>query len=151
MDSGCRCDLSAIGLQIPSIHYSSAQGGTVVLRFVLNSMQPVCRPARACHHRPSASLCRRYFYPSHAEEYFVPALELRQRDANTGDRLPADVRASLLATWGAARPEPVRFDTKGNYGVAVHWSDGHYADIFSYEVLKRIAEDAKTAAATAAA
>ena len=35
----------------------------------------------------------------------------------------------------------VSFDVKGNYGVAISWSDGHYADIYSFETLRRIAEE----------
>ena len=33
---------------------------------------------------------------------------------------------------------PVRLDFKGNYGVAINWNDGHYADIFPFDVLREI-------------
>lgn len=35
---------------------------------------------------------------------------------------------------------PVRFEMKGNYGVAIHWSDGHFADIFPFTVLRKIVQ-----------
>ena len=38
---------------------------------------------------------------------------------------------------------PTKLDHKGQYGVAIVWSDGHYADIFPYDVLKGIAEEVK--------
>jgi DUF971 family protein len=38
---------------------------------------------------------------------------------------------------------PMRFDMKGNYGVSILWSDGFNADIFPFEILKRISEDYK--------
>ena len=36
---------------------------------------------------------------------------------------------------------PIKFDFKGAYGVAINWSDGHFADIYSFEILKRIATE----------
>lgn len=36
--------------------------------------------------------------------------------------------------------EALHLDFKGNYGVAVNWSDGHFMDIFPFEVLKEVAE-----------
>jgi len=36
---------------------------------------------------------------------------------------------------------PIKIEPKGNYGVAIIWSDGHYADIFPYNVLREIAVD----------
>ena len=36
---------------------------------------------------------------------------------------------------------PVKFDMKGAYGVAIIWSDGHFADIFSFDTLKQIAKE----------
>ena len=35
---------------------------------------------------------------------------------------------------------PIKFDYKGNYGVAIVWNDGHFADIYPYKILKYIAE-----------
>lgn len=45
----------------------------------------------------------------------------------------------------AAGVKPVHFEFKGNYGVAVHWSDGYTHDIFPYDVLKDIAEEVNAA------
>ena len=36
---------------------------------------------------------------------------------------------------------PVKFDIKGAYGVAINWSDGHFADIYSFDTLKQIAKE----------
>ena len=36
---------------------------------------------------------------------------------------------------------PMRLDFKGNYGVAINWDDGHYADIFPFDILREIGED----------
>ena len=36
---------------------------------------------------------------------------------------------------------PVKFDMKGAYGVAINWSDGYFADIYSFDVLKQIAKE----------
>ena len=36
---------------------------------------------------------------------------------------------------------PVQLDFKGNYGVSVVWSDGHYADIFPFDVLRDLGEE----------
>jgi DUF971 family protein len=36
---------------------------------------------------------------------------------------------------------PTVFDLKGNYGVAINWSDGHFADIFPFSTLIKIAKD----------
>ena len=36
---------------------------------------------------------------------------------------------------------PLRLDFKGNYGVAINWDDGHYADIFPFDILREIGED----------
>ncbi len=35
--------------------------------------------------------------------------------------------------------QAVSFDIKGNYGVSIIWSDGHYADIYAFDILKKIA------------
>jgi len=83
----------------------------------------------------------RYFTASQATEFAVPALELRIRNPQTGDLLPDHERRRANPTLRAAKP--VHFDFKGNYGVAVNWSDGHHADIFPFDVLKRIGEETK--------
>jgi len=36
---------------------------------------------------------------------------------------------------------PTKFEMKGNYGVAIHWSDGHFADIFPFRILKQIVDE----------
>jgi Gamma-butyrobetaine hydroxylase-like, N-terminal len=36
---------------------------------------------------------------------------------------------------------PILLDFKGNYGVAVNWSDGHFADIFPFDILREIGEN----------
>ena len=35
---------------------------------------------------------------------------------------------------------PLRLDFKGNYGVAINWDDGHYADIFPFDILREIGD-----------
>ena len=61
---------------------------------------------------------------------------------------PADVRWSDPRTGEAlkegggekgVRVTPVKFEKKGSYGVSVLWSDGHYASIYTYEALERMA------------
>lgn len=39
---------------------------------------------------------------------------------------------------------PVKIDLKGNYGVSFVWSDGHYADIFHFDALKKISKECVT-------
>lgn len=39
--------------------------------------------------------------------------------------------------------KPVRIQSKGNYAVGVHWSDGHTSSIYPYETLIRLAEHAE--------
>lgn len=38
---------------------------------------------------------------------------------------------------------PVFLDFKGNYGVAINWSDGHFADIYPFDILREIGESLK--------
>ena len=60
------------------------------------------------------------------------------RDPLTGELLPdSPGREERQQKYSGL--VPVKFDIKGNYGVAVIWSDGHYADIFGFEVLKEMA------------
>ena len=35
---------------------------------------------------------------------------------------------------------PTLLDFKGNYGVAINWSDGHFADIFPFDILRELGE-----------
>lgn len=36
--------------------------------------------------------------------------------------------------------EPVGIDVRGNYAVSISWSDGHRGAIYSYQVLRKVAE-----------
>jgi DUF971 family protein len=36
-----------------------------------------------------------------------------------------------------------KLDFKGRYGLAIVWSDGHFADIVSFDALKAIAMETK--------
>lgn len=82
----------------------------------------------------------RYFTVSQAIEYAIPKDELRMRDPKSGKRLinSDQMKSSLVGVI------PTHFDFKGHYGVAINWSDGFYADIFPYDVLKLIAEEMST-------
>lgn len=77
----------------------------------------------------------RYFTAQKAQEFEIPHLELRIRDPKTGLVIPGESVDKYSSDC-----KPVKFDIKGNYGVAVVWSDGYYADIFAYGVLREIAE-----------
>jgi DUF971 family protein len=84
----------------------------------------------------------RYYTASRTAEFALPSEELRLRDPMTGKPrppLPGSTAEEVRAQLRGVRP--VRFDHKGQYGVAVVWSDGHFADIFPYDVLRSIAED----------
>ena len=84
------------------------------------------------------ALILRYFTASHAEEFVLPIEELRLRDPVNGTLLPSKVQKDRS---NFTHLNVVKLDFKGRYGVSVIWSDGHYADIFSYHVLRRIAEE----------
>jgi DUF971 family protein len=89
-------------------------------------------------------LTLRYYTASHTKEYTIPAAELRARDPVTG-KIRAEAGATAEGTVEKYRVvQAVKFDHKGQYGVAVVWSDGHYADIFPYDVLRSIAEELAT-------
>lgn len=83
--------------------------------------------------KPRKVLLLRYFTASQAIEYSIPAMELRQRDPMTGQSRPP-----LHSVEDAV---PTTFDLKGQYGVSIVWSDGHFADIYPYDVLRKIALD----------
>lgn len=88
----------------------------------------------------SRGVILRYFGTSSVEEFAVPCWQIRDRDPLTGELLPTAPSDSERQTkYGAI--EPVKFDTKGNYGVSIIWSDGHYADIFPFEILRTLAEE----------
>lgn len=83
----------------------------------------------------------RYYGASRTSEYVIPAMELRARDPVTGQvRLEGGLtEAQAVERYRKVRPE--KFDHKGQYGVSVIWSDGHFADIYPYAVLRSIAEE----------
>ena len=80
-------------------------------------------------------LVLRYFTTQQAFEYIFDALELRLRDPQSGKLVTnhIDLRKQLTGVT------PIVFDCKGNYGVAINWSDGYYTDIFPFSILKSIA------------
>jgi DUF971 family protein len=61
--------------------------------------------------------------------------------ALAGELLPRDAvpAASLLSSIRGGGVHPTSFECKGNYGVGIVWSDGHHADIHTFEVLKAMA------------
>lgn len=81
-------------------------------------------------------LLLRYFTATSATELSVPVEELRVRDPQSGA-----VLAGQQDRRQYAGVSPVTLDFKGRYGVSVVWSDGHFADIFPFHVLRRIAEE----------
>lgn len=56
---------------------------------------------------------------------------------------PNQTEEELISFYEKNQIKPIKFDLKGNYGVSVVWSDGHYADIFPYDILKKIALEYK--------
>ena len=79
----------------------------------------------------------RYFTSSRADELSCPMWEIRRRDAKTGAVSDADsLRLDYLRSV-----EITTVEQKGHYGVAFVWSDGHYADIFPFDVLRQICEE----------
>lgn len=80
----------------------------------------------------------RYFTASHAEEFYLPVEELRLRDPLSGKTLN---NIGNKSRESYAHLSVVKLDYKGKYGVSLVWSDGHYADIFPYHVLRQIAEE----------
>ncbi len=41
----------------------------------------------------------------------------------------------------SSSPRPIMFDIVGNYALSLTWDDGYSADIFPFEILKKIAVD----------
>lgn len=86
-----------------------------------------------------AALMLRYFSAHRAEEMIIPAMELRWRDARTGEVRP-DLYNPDSNNHSAA--ELLNISVRGRYGVALQWSDGRRGDdIFSFEALRKIASD----------
>jgi hypothetical protein len=94
----------------------------------------------------------RYFTASQAIEHCIPIEELRIRDPMSGKRFPSQpgfdgspisfakkLRTEAREKYGNVTP--TKLDHKGHYGVAIVWSDGHFADIFPYDVLRNIAAE----------
>jgi DUF971 family protein len=87
----------------------------------------------------------RYYGGASTSEYSIPVEELRLRDPMTGKvRLPEGTSAEEMKRK-LTGVIPEKFDHKGQYGVAIVWSDGHFADIFPYDVLRGIAEEVAAA------
>lgn len=88
------------------------------------------------------ALVLRYFTATDAKEFSLPVEELRLRDPLNGKLLPNNSSGSNRKDRSSfAHLSVVKLDFKGKYGVSVVWSDGHYADIFPYHVLRTIAEE----------
>jgi Mrp family chromosome partitioning ATPase/DUF971 family protein len=91
----------------------------------------------------------RYFSPASAVEFVIPKEELRKRDPRTGALklnspsmiLNGSMHTSIIDVKSTRTATPVHFDVRGNYGVAITWSDGHYSDIFPFDILKKIADE----------
>jgi DUF971 family protein len=79
----------------------------------------------------------RYFTAHQAIEYMIPPVELRVRDPGSG-RLKPDHEKNREKFASA---KPMRFESKGNYGVGIIWEDGHHGDIFKFDTLRKIAEE----------
>jgi DUF971 family protein len=128
-----------------------AQIGAVLVGFTrFVGKRPLLSTVAEMHSQvPSISLSSsgeqvllRYYTASRTVEFALPSEELRLRDPMTGrprPLLPGSTAEEARAQLKGVRP--VRFDHKGHYGVAVVWSDGHFADIFPYDILRSIAED----------
>ena len=86
---------------------------------------------------PKRQLRLRYFTPSAAEEFYIPYEELRVRDPQSGELIAGLDKASFSTI------DIIKIDYKGNYGISLQWSDGHFADIFSYYSLKLIVDKLK--------
>jgi DUF971 family protein len=51
--------------------------------------------------------------------------------------------AEAIRFHAPARPvEPVNIEPVGNYGVSIHWSDGHATGIYRFDFLRQIALEA---------
>lgn len=94
----------------------------VMMQTVLHSAIPVIKLR-------DDTLALQYFDHDRASELHISMAELRRRDPKTGETIP---NASVVEA------RIVDFDFQGNYGVAFHWSDGHYADIFTFDALYKI-------------
>ncbi len=80
------------------------------------------------------SIIMRFFSTDEATQFSIPMRELRRRDPKSGEILSyADMTDNF-------NERVLSIDLKGKYGASFEWSDGQYADIFSYDVLVKIAK-----------
>jgi hypothetical protein len=86
--------------------------------------------------------------------FFIPAIFEHDRQLQVSECIPT-LSCSLVTTMLSSgelvedesnylKVVPARFEMKGNYGVSIHWSDGHCADIFPFSVLRRIVTQDKS-------
>ena len=80
----------------------------------------------------------RYFKPSHAEEYEVPVRKLRQGGGGGGAGGGGKEGGTNAEDWRIEK-----LDFKGRYGVSIIYNDGHFAEIRSFEDLKKLAQESK--------
>ena len=68
------------------------------------------------------------------------ALRLACPCAACVDEMTGHVR--LIASSIAETVHPVKITVVGRYAIAIHWSDGHNTGIYSFELLRKLAEEA---------
>ena len=112
-----------------SLTHSLTHSLTSLIFFNLAQLIP------SIQHIENKGIVIRYFTSSQIIEYIIEPFQLRIRDPKTGKRMSNRNESDYKSV------KPVHFDYKGNYGVAINWSDGFYEDIFPYEILKIIAEE----------
>eukprot|EP00752_Nemacystus_decipiens_P004097 g3749.t1 len=85
--------------------------------------------------KPERGIVVRYISEAEAVEFVIPPFELRTRDPATGEPLSGEQAAAVPEAV-----KPVSLGVRGNYAVSISWSDGHRGAIYSYQVLRKIAE-----------
>jgi DUF971 family protein len=103
-----------------------------ILKEILKS-QLLAYLTPALEHSASRGIILRYFTHNNAEEFAIKPAELRIRDPKTGLKLANQNIDNYKDV------KPVKFEMMGNYAVSIVWDDGYHADIFPYEILKKIA------------
>jgi DUF971 family protein len=104
-----------------------------ILKEVLKS-QLLAYLTPAIEYSPSRGLVSiRYFTHNSAEEYTIEPSELRVRDPKTGIKLDSIEKDKFKSV------KPIKFEIMGNYATGITWDDGYHADIFPFEILKKIA------------
>ncbi|CAM9690246.1 unnamed protein product [Discosporangium mesarthrocarpum] len=86
--------------------------------------------------KPGRGIVIRYMSEAEATEFVLPPYELRLRDPATGDPLPEE--QTVMVTDDVV---PLSIGTRGNYAVSIEWSDGHRGSLYSYGVLRKVAEE----------